>query len=370
MCQMSEITYTTEIIVEPDVQVLENIWFAIESEGSLPFFLSWAWISCWLKTYTPIVIATVAKVNDEPVAVGLFTDSIQKRRGFITAQQFRLNQIGDKIKDQIWIEYNDFICLEGHREQAIGACLKALDHNCSWDEIVLSNMNLERANKITKLIAHSTQDSQRPCYAVDLKSIRQSNSNYLKSLTANTRYQIRRSKRLYEKKYGAIKMTSADNMEQALEFFHQAGPFHILRWSDSGYQNEQFVKFHENLIRSSFDDGQVKLLKIRAGNETIAIMYYHLINNSVYFYLHGLLYEPNSKLKPGLVAHTIATEFFLSQGVDKYDFMGGYSQYKEQLADLSDYLVTVTIQRPRSRFKIERLARNIKKRIVALSRKV
>ena len=92
-------------------------------------------------------------------------------------------------------------------------------------------------------------------------------------------------------------------------------------------------------------------------------MYYHLVNKTVYFYLHGLKYESNKKLKPGLVAHTIATEYFFHQGKELYDYMGGYSQYKEQLADLSEKLVTVVIQRPRSRFKLENMARDFKNRI-------
>jgi CelD/BcsL family acetyltransferase involved in cellulose biosynthesis len=96
-------------------------------------------------------------------------------------------------------------------------------------------------------------------------------------------------------------------------------------------------------------------------------MYYQLNDGVVYFYLHGLRYENDRKLKPGLVAHTLATQYFIDQGMTMYDYMGGYSQYKEQLADLSEHLVSVLIQRPRSRFKLENMARDFKNRITSES---
>ena len=154
-------------------------------------------------------------------------------------------------------------------------------------------------------------------------------------------------------------MEIAQEREQAIEFFHEAGPLHIQRWSDSGYKNRLFVEFHENLIRNS-EKHSIDLLRLRAGETTIAVMYYHLVGRKVYFYLHGLKYDDDPKLKPGLVAHSIASQHYLENGMDKYDYMGGYSQYKLQLAERVEDLVTVCIQKPRLRFAIENVGRNLK----------
>lgn len=357
--------YLITISSEYNIHNLREVWLSIEDKIQVPFFLTWSWISCWLDTYSPNLIVVSASFNNKPIAIGLFTRSIQKRRGLITSRQIRLNQMGEPLQDQIWMEYNDFICHDEHRESAVNACLRALDDDSHWDEVILSMMSSDRAIEVARSNQHAVLEMILPCFVINLKPIRLGNKPYIDFLTRNTRYQIRRSIRLYKERYGEIILGVADSTAQALDFFHQAGPLHILRWDDSGYRNPQFVDFHENLIRRSFDENIIKMLKISAGNETIAIIYYHVSNSIVYFYLHGLRYENNSKFKPGLVAHSIATQYFVDQGMDKYDFMGGYSQYKEQLADISENLVTVAIQRPRSRFKVENLARNIKDRITA-----
>ncbi len=359
--------FNVEISDEYNYEKLEADWRHIENNHEVPFFLTWAWISCWLSTYKPKIILVTASINQRLVCIGLFTRSVQKRRGFITSRQIRLHQMGEALKDQIWMEYNDFICDDSYRESAVNACLAALDDDSNWDEIILSMMTATRATEVATQNHHAALDMYRPCYSVNLDNIRRSKKEYLDFLTANTRYQITRSMRLYVKKYGELSLISAHNTQQALDYFKQAGPLHLKRWKDSGYANIQFIKFHENLIQQAFDDNTISLLKVQAGEETIAIMYYHLVNKTVYFYLHGLKYESDKKLKPGLVAHTLATQYFYQRGMEKYDYMGGFSQYKEQLADLSEKLVTVVIQRPRSRFKLENMARDFKNRIASQS---
>ena len=191
---------------------------------------------------------------------------------------------------------------------------------------------------------------------------KRNSATYLESLRANTRYQIRRSKALYEERYGPLNIKIASNREEAIQFFREAGPLHIARWEDSGFKNTQFLQFHENLIRECYE-AQIDCIELRAGKKTIAIMYYHIVDKNVYFYLHGLHYDLDPKLKPGLVAHSLATQHYLDNGMDRYDYMGGYSQYKLQLAEQVEDLVTVCIQRSKLKFSIENLGRNIRRLI-------
>ena len=126
------------------------------------------------------------------------------------------------------------------------------------------------------------------------------------------------------------------------------------KWSDSGFINPYFLKFHENLIRNSFESGAVELSRLIAGD-----------GKQVYFYLHGINYHAHKNLKPGLVAHALATQSYLQRGMSKYDYMGGESQYKNQLAPQKMEFNSLIIQRPLSRFKLEDMARKIKKRIMS-----
>ena len=355
--------YTISISSEYDFNVLKEHWLNIQNNEEQPFFLTWSWISAWITTYNPEFFVVTASLGDHPVAIGLFTKSIQKRKGFISSRQIRLHQMGEPLKDQIWMEYNDFICLSEHRKQAVDDCLSELNSDDQWDEIVLSMMSAHRAEAVLAKNKNATVDRYRPCYAVNLLDLRANKIDYMKSLTANTRYQIKRSLRIYNEHFGSVLLEVATTQQVAVDYFHLAAPFHISRWVDSGYLNPQFIKFHENLIIQSFDQGSIELLKISAGGQIIAIMYYQIENKTVYFYLHGLNYDGNKKLKPGLVAHALATQYFIDKGMENYDYMGGYSQYKEQLAKISEELATVVIQRPRSRFRVESAMKNLKQRI-------
>ncbi len=360
--------YSIEISKSSDLHTLERNWNTIQEFEDVPFFLTWSWVEIWIRTYNPEYLIITARHMQEVVAIGLFTSSTESRFHFIKTRQLRLHQTGDSLMDQIWMEYNDFICKSEHRKEAVNACLKALKTiNEDWDELVMSMMTLSRGSEVIESNNTASIYIRRPCYTANLKDIRQQGMNYLQSLTSNTRYQIRRSIRHYEKLHGELSLEVAKDEQQALDFFQQAGAFHIMRWEDSGYKNALFINFHENLIKACFNNNSVNLLKVKSGNTTIAILYNHLVNKKVFFYLQGLHYELDAKLKPGLVAHSLASQYYLEQDMDIYDYMGGYSQYKEQLAQQTDDLVTIIIQRSRSRFRMERMARKIKNWIIPSS---
>jgi CelD/BcsL family acetyltransferase involved in cellulose biosynthesis len=353
--------YTVEISQTYHYRELENSWLEVQKNQDLPFFLTWSWISCWIKTYQPEIVVVSAKWDNKVVAIGLFTCSVENRHGFISSRQYRLHQMGDALLDQVWMEYNDFITVSGHRVPAVNACILGLqESDLEWDEIVFSMMTDSRAKDIRKNISNTHILMNNSCYCSDLDSIRRDKKDYLSVLNPNTRYQIRRSIRLYQQLHGEIKYTFARNVGEALTLFHEAGRYHLLRWDDSGFKNEQFILFHENLIRSSLDDNAVNLMKITAGDTTIAILYFHLVAGDVYFYLQGINYESDEKLKPGLVAHALATQYYLDKGMRKYDYMGGYSQYKCQLSDPAESLVTLCVQKPSLSFSVENTGRKVK----------
>ncbi|PCJ89259.1 MAG: hypothetical protein COA54_00545 [Thiotrichaceae bacterium] len=353
--------FEIEISHSYDMEDLQQQWLLIQEGQSLPFFLTWSWVSCWLETYTPDLVIISARYENKVVAIGLFTCSTQTRNGFVRSHQYRLHQMGDFLLDQIWMEYNDFICIDQHRVSAVNACLLALQQSDEkWDEIILSMISSSRADSILNAITGSHILLTNSCYAKNLDSIEGDNPQYLATLNANTRYQIGRSIRLYEQLHGEIKHQLAQDVDEALALFHEAGKYHMLRWQDSGFKNRQFTLFHENLIKNSIESDSINLMKITSGDTTIAILYFHLVGRDVYFYLQGINYESNQKLKPGLVAHAMATQYYLDKGMRKYDYMGGYSQYKCQLSNQVEDLVTLCIQKPSLLFRLESVARKIK----------
>ena len=358
--------YTIEISEEYEISQLKDDWNQIEQIEEVPFFLSWPWVSCWLEIYQPKLIIIKARAEDQLVAIGLLTRSVQKRHGFIKSRQIRLNQTGDPLQDQIWVEYNDFLCITEHRTAAVDASLRSLEKDKTWDEIVISMMPESRANHIVEKHQQSVTDTTHPSYITELYLIRNSGKTYLESLSSNTRYQIKKSIRMLEEEYGSVSLNIANNKNEAIQYFNNAGLFHSLRWTDSGYKNKLFVDFHTNLINSSFDSQNVFLIMISAGSETVAYLYFLRSNSTAFFYLQGVNYGINKRIKPGLLAHALTTQYLMDNGINYYDYMGGYSRYKTQLSQPGINLKTVVIRRKCFKFWIEDKAKYLKNKIYLL----
>lgn len=355
--------YQISITDNIDLIQTKKEWENLEKNPSIPFFLTWAWMSIWIESYTPQLCLVKAVYQNKVVALGFLTSSTERRHFVINAKQLRLHQTGIGSQDQVWVEYNDFICDKDHKIAASNACIKYIskcDIFNTHDEFIISMILSSRAENITKQIPKSQILFTRPCYGIDFEVIKQQEKPYLQTLKSNTRYQIRRSIRHYEKLHGNVTLEHANSTENALKYFHETASYHIQRWYDSGFKNPEFMKFHESLISKYFDQGLVHLIKVKAGETVIAILYYFIHNSNVSFYLQGLLYEHDKMLKPGLVAHSLATQYFIDQGMRSYDYMGGYSQYKTQLAHRTEDLATIRIQKPILKFILENTAQTIK----------
>lgn len=350
------------------ISELQLDWQTLESKTQCNFFLSWAWISTWIESYEPEVKVLRAYLNGELIAVAAFVYKSERRHIILSSRVVYLNQTGDSQKDQIWIEYNGILALEEHKQAVSKASIRYLfETPDSWDEIIvgaIADCEASLLEQGSNLMRHDLWEA--PCYGIDLKNIRENNGDYLSTLSRNTRYQIRRSIKLYSKR-GEIIIESADSKEAALKYFQEIGPAHMVRWGsnigESGFANPHFMLFHEKLIEKCWENGSIELLRIKAGERVIAWFYNFIYRNRVYFYLSGLLSENESKLKPGLTGHSLCIQRYLENGFDFYDFMGGTERYKESLAEKHNHLVKMTLQKRKIKFLLERVGRKIKRKI-------
>jgi hypothetical protein len=359
-------TYCIDISQDPDLEKLKSTWLNLIVENdSLSCFHSWEWLETWLHIYKPDVLLVSAKHEGKTVALGLFGKSQEIRHFLVKSNQIRLFQTGDPQEDQIWVEFNDFLCHPDHLEGATNACLNAL-LSCKYqcDEIVISMILKSRADSLLKNFDHASVSLSTPAFKTNLQQLSANKGRYLDSLSRNTRYQINHSNKIYETLYGTLKLSFAKNSTQALQQLEEAGELHMGRWHDSGFKNPKFVSFHKEFILKNFDSGLIDVAKITAGNHLVAIIYNIIYQQNVYFYLQGLQYETDGKLKPGLTAHSMLIEHYLQQGMNSYDFMGGYSQYKKQLSQSVETLVIIKIQKPLLKFQLENLARSLKQKIL------
>ena len=344
---------------------LKAEWQDLENRAELTVFLSWQWLGHWLKTYKPAALVLKVTEGDRIIGLGLLVETSERRHGVLKSRCLRLHQTGQRLQDQIWIEYNGFLSEKGEEDRVAAASLKYLCEELpEWDEFIVGAIDSTDADRYAQLTGlHKHIRWEAPCFGVNLDELRRGGVHYLDTLSRNTRYQINRCERLYQQR-GLVQLQRPDSIEGALALFDRIGPRHLQRWGSgadqSGFANPDFLHFHRELIRTQWADGGIDLVSLMAGDQEIASFYNLLHKGVIYFYLGGMETETDNRLKPGLLGHTLCIEDYRHHGFHYYDFMGGEERYKANLGQLHRQLTQVSLQRGRFKLKLEDAARRTK----------
>lgn len=287
--------------------------------------------------------------QSEKLGLLLLGFGVERRHGLLRSRVIAINESTRSEFDEVTIEFNGFYGdVRPNFTRVFESLLNRLMQSQDWDELRFSGLalaNADSAKEVAERFGLRTRAYRcRPGYSVDLCKIRdQFSSDYLAALSSNTRQQLRRSLRLLENEYGAARLERAKDKVEALNWLHCIAPLHRERWPSvsvpRGFDNPDFVRFHENLISSAFSSGSIDLLKLSAGDQPIAYLYNLKHKGHVGFYLSGIDYRTAERFRPGMLVHWLAIERYLSEGAEVYDFLAGQNIYKERMST-DQYLMT------------------------------
>lgn len=356
----------TLLDVSKDFSKIEAVWKQLSSVSRCSYFLSWGWMENWLTSLPPACkprLAVFSK-NNTPIIAFFLKNTKVVRNYFFRSRGLFANSTGYPEYDNIWIEYNHFLC-RFPLNCSLNEMLDSLPK--PWDEFFLPGLDAIHfpGNAIGTLTFpyNAVIQETSPSPYVDLQLVRDKAGDYLSLLSSNTRAQIRRSYRLYNSR-GPVMVEVASNHQEALEMFAEMFKLHKKVWQSRGkaspFSSEFVCNFHQQLIKKRFNKGEIQLLRIRAGDVTIGCLYNFVFNRKVYFYQSGMIYEIDKRLKPGLVSHVEAVKHNTGTGNLIYDFLGGISRYKTSLATNEKQLLWVKIQKPRIQFFFENKLRSLK----------
>ena len=354
---------------------LGDQWLDLEQRSGGSFFQSWAWIGGWLR-HLPVGLSCDAlsvRSGDEVVGLGVLVNRRETRHRVLNPRSINLNETGDSIIDPLGLEYNGLLVDRRLDRQAVvqAALASLIDCDLDWDELNLGGILADEMGAWTSAAERIGLQVQvrakLRCHHVALAKIRRSKADYLGHLSRNTRQQVRRALRLYEK-HGPVSITPARDASEAEDFFTGLYRLHQASWTGRGhagaFANEVFERFHRDLIEDRFDAGEIQLLRCSAGARALGYLYNFVRDGWVYAYQSGFRYQEDSRLKPGLVSHCLAIEHNSVQGNRVYDFMAGDSRYKRSLGTDCLDMTWVAIQRPRARLRLEKALRGLKLRLV------
>ena len=319
---------------------LENWWRNLESRADTTFFTSWSWIGAWLDilpaNLQPKLLT--AKQNGKLLGLGLVIQGRSKLMKLIPVKCWRLHSTGVEEFDDLTIEYNGFLADRQHAPAVKQAMLDFLLFKTGVGRLEITKAESAFANLASNAAKGlRVRSAGMDSYVVDLEKARQTPDGYLSLLSANTRSQVRRSLSGY-RKVGNVTIHQAENLEQAKAYFTALRTWHEKTWDsrgeESGFATSEFAyEFHQRLIDSSFERGEVQLLRIAVGDTDLGYLYNFMHRGRVVFYQSGFNYGILEKQdRPGLVCHALAVEHNIAAGQHWYDFTAGNYRYKASLA--------------------------------------
>jgi len=287
-----------------DAQLLDSILRSIAAGPAASFFLSTFWLKACLNAWRGKADFRLLRLDGVEPAYALVGRKQLIRHGCLPVRVLALNQSAVAELDQPWIERNGFFGSPASRfDHDIERLLQALKDDPQWDELRLSGLMPAAAE--SALAAASREgligriEFDQPIYWVDLDRVRtERHGDYLAALSSNTRQQLRRSRRAVEQELGALSLEPAASTAQALEWFELTAPMHRARWGQSsethgssGFDNPEFIRFHQLLIESSMPEESIQYLRLTAGGSVLAYLYNFVLDGHVYFYLSGIDYS-------------------------------------------------------------------------------
>ncbi|MBP2299065.1 GNAT family N-acetyltransferase [Azospirillum picis] len=327
----------------PPAEALEAVWTELESRSNSSFFLSWLWIGPWLALMPAGVDPQllVARRGGDLVGLALLCPRRRRRFGLLRGCCWMLHETGDRTYDRLFMEYNGILADRRFADAvAEAAMLWLVGRLGNTDELVLGGLtaSAERAaRRVAARTGHTLQlrtaDSTQ---WVDLEKVRAHGGRFRDGLGRNTRSAVNRTERLYRAR-GPLEYRVAATVEEAMEDFAALEVLHQAGWQARGqagaFSNPAFRPFHERLITAGVPRGAVRLCRVSAGGGPIGYLYNFVHHDRVLNYQGGFAFEPDNRLKPGLLSHVLAIEEALARGEEAYDFMSTPAGHKPLLSN-------------------------------------
>ncbi len=304
-----------EITLTPLHPGLAPRWSALQSVALPSPFLTWTFISRQIARFAaPHLLAVREAGEDLALAV------VNRAAG-----RLFLHESGDPAVDAIFIEHNGLLCRRG----AASVLVPALRNLAAVAPVVLAGVDdahWRAACKAGLVVRHQARFAP----ALELSGL---SGDFLATLSANARSQIRRSMRLH----GAdLSLAHAADGAEALDYFNEMVALHQTAWQARGapgaFADPVLRAFHKDVLLAAVPRGEADMLRVTAAGATVGLLYQLRQGGHVCCYQSGFAAAADARLKPGLVCHTLAIEHYRAMGAAVYDFLAGPDRYKLTLA--------------------------------------
>lgn len=304
--------------------------------GHASAWLSQSWLQQWLDTFSHAFVGTwVRWTEGERTVAGCLLLSGSIRRGGVRLPTLFVNVADVTAERAPMAEFNLPPCLPGY-EAAVGRDLGRMIAGRTWQ--VLSFPGHEGGALVDAMMAElpalRVDDDARAAPYVDLTTV---TGSVLDGLSRNSRQNLRRMMRLYEKRDGALAIRPAADAAEAHAWIDELAALHNRTWSKRGqqgaFEHASYCGFAHRLIDATFGQGTVEVLRATAGERTVGLLFNLVADRKICFVQSGFAYETeDQRLQPGMATIALAIDHYVSRGLAEFDFLAGDAQYKRVFA--------------------------------------
>lgn len=345
------------------VDALAHDWRRLEAVADGSPFLSWHWVSAWLRMLPSQVQPLLFSARDAGgvVAFGLLIEVAETgvKRMFGNCS-LHLQETGDPELDEITIEYAGLLVRSGQETRAYAALLELVNARFPSLRALHASGSIHGhwiSDALPEGLSAYDLHADMSCY-VDLDQVQALGGDYLKALSKSTRAGLRRTERAYAE-LGALEIEIAVDPGQALQWLDGLRELHTRYWEAKGeggsFASAFFGEFHRELVREGTQAGFTQLMRITAGEHIVGYLYHLVWNDHVYFYSSGFDYGlAVAENRPGYLAQLLAIRRYAALGMRAYDFMAGESRYKRMMSTHARPMHNIRISPASWRLALER----------------
>jgi Acetyltransferase (GNAT) domain len=344
-------------------------WEKLAEGSDCSIFLSPLWIETWIDTFGDVLDISLLSLRAQGLDVGACL--VVNTAPSITQplRKVSLNASGEPASDTIYVELNDVLCRPGWQGETASALAEYLMDQ-SWDELRLDGFCTGIAYDVLKMqfAEFETEESWQASYYVDLAALRKAGIPYSKALGPGRGKYVQR-KLGYHSQVGELKVDAASTAEEAVSMLDELALLNSRRFESLGqrgiWNSSRFAAFHRTFIRKGFALGQIQMLRVSAGSETVGLLYNLVHRNKAYFYQCGYNYSGDKRMSPGVVTLALAVDYCREAGLDEFDFLAGDSAYKEWMSTGARRLAWTRFRRRGPRVWMYNRLRSLKHRIAS-----
>jgi len=346
-----------EITNSSDFLQLAGVWNNLLSGSAANnIFLTWEWISNWWQVYGNNKELYVLTLKDnESTLVGIAPLYIRKNKilkGF-PVNEVRFLGTGEDVSP----DYLDFIIEQGRESEALDAYIRHLASKNQWDILNLTDMLSTSCN--ISFLTEAAQNGkftirQSDCATCPYIALPSSWEEYVSTLSANTRYNVKRRIKNIERDF-TVRYFVWEDFEMLDDAMERLAHLHNKRWEEKecrhSFSSNEYVLFHKAVAKDFAKQGWLYLSCLELNGEIVGMLYDYRYGDNISYYQAG--FDPAfHKYSPGLVLRAYVIRRAIDEGIKEVDLLKGAYDFKYMWTGHDRSTVNITVGRQSTASKL------------------